>query len=324
MLARAATGLKPSSMQWICGFSKCCDKPNADAPPLQTTKFPSKTALREQPEEDVPVSDDEDGMLECESHVGAFHEMHDSDKQIITCADGSVYHGQLDASNFRHGHGVCVWSNGAIIYEGQWQHDEQSGEGKQAWGDGRGYRGQFAHGLFEGRGHMEWHTAKGLMVYDGQYAAGKKHGRGRFTWPDGRVYDGDWHKGERSGKATFIDVEGKRYVGLWRANHLDTWVQEGEEKQDGPGISGVGPISGMCHSARPQMPSLQERAGGTASMEIVHLADAYQPIESPDGAKAPSSSFEWVKNLFEDPPIEDPPKNVSFSNQSDGGREGQR
>lgn len=152
----------------------------------------------------------------------------------LVLADGATYKGQVDKTTGKR-QGTGVWCSGKITYEGQWRNDEQSGQGRQLWGDGRVFNGQFEHGMFAGHGRMEWHTRQGLMIYDGQYQRDKKHGHGRFIWPDGRMYDGSWEEGMRSGKALYKDVRGNSRWGQWVSDHLERWFGDDED----PAISHV-------------------------------------------------------------------------------------
>ncbi|CAE7533162.1 Morn1 [Symbiodinium natans] len=88
------------------------------------------------------------------------------ERQFVTYQDGSTYTGMIKNGK-RHGHGV--WQSKSCQYEGQWKEDQQDGNGRQTWSDGRVYEGQFHKGRFSGTGKMVWHTQKGMLVYEGQY-----------------------------------------------------------------------------------------------------------------------------------------------------------
>jgi len=147
----------------------------------------------------------------------------DLDEQTVPYKDGSVYTGTL-VDGRREGHGVWRATTGS--YEGQWVSDQQSGEGRQTWTDGRIYEGQFRYGKFDGSGRMVWHTQQGMLIYEGQYENDAKHGVGKFLWPDGRVYDGDWKHGKRWGRGVYINSRGERKEGAWVDDKFERWITE--------------------------------------------------------------------------------------------------
>jgi len=105
-------------------------------------------------------------------------------------------------------------------------HDQRDGKGRQTWQDGRAYEGQFKQGKFHGKGRMEWHTPKGLMLYDGDYVEDLKHGFGKYVWPDGRRYEGYWKEGLRCGQATYTNALGQSRTGVWKDDKVERWLDE--------------------------------------------------------------------------------------------------
>jgi len=60
--------------------------------------------------------------------------------------------------------------NSGFSYEGHWHMNEQNGEGKIIYPDGR--------------------------MWEGHFKDGHKHGRGKFTQPDGEVIYEIWNMGQ--------------------------------------------------------------------------------------------------------------------------------
>lgn len=145
-----------------------------------------------------------------------------------TYEDGSTYDGQIIGGE-RHGKGA--WKSQQESYEGEWNQDARHGAGTQSWEDGRLYVGKFRDGKFHGFGRMEWSTPQGMMAYEGEYCDDVKHGEGKYCWPDGRIYDGQWVDGARTGKATLINPRGDRRQGMWKADKLERWIEDGDENK---------------------------------------------------------------------------------------------
>jgi len=148
-----------------------------------------------------------------------------SGEQTVMYKDGSSYTGIL-VDGKRDGHGMWKAASGSYEYDGQWRADLPSGQGRQAWSDGRIYEGGFSEGVFDGHGKMEWQTAQGRLSYEGQYEKDVKHGRGKFLWPDGRGYDGDWVQGKRSGRGIYINSKGDKKEGIWNEDKFERWASD--------------------------------------------------------------------------------------------------
>ena len=64
------------------------------------------------------------------------------------------------------------------------------------------YVGEFACGLFEGFGTLEYSSG---AVYAGHWIAGQKHGKGKYVWPDGCYFEGNYQNGQRVGTGVLFD-----------------------------------------------------------------------------------------------------------------------
>ena len=74
-------------------------------------------------------------------------------------------------------------------YDGQWDRDKISGEGRARYADGNVYEGSWVNGKIHGTGKLE--TSK--FSYDGEWRDGKKHGEGSCRYHDnGDDYEGSW------------------------------------------------------------------------------------------------------------------------------------
>jgi len=143
----------------------------------------------------------------------------------VVYEDGSIYTGQIHDGK-RHGFGFWQMQNGRHDqYKGQWQSDLQHGEGQQKWSDGRIYEGQYAEGVFSGKGRMVWKTRDGLMIYEGQYKDDLKNGDGKFLWADGRSYEGQWQSGKRHGRGAYAASNSTPRMGYWLADKFDSWEE---------------------------------------------------------------------------------------------------
>ena len=85
------------------------------------------------------------------------------------------------------------YSNGNIMYEGDFVNDNYEGNGKYIWKDGEYYIGQWKNGL--------------------------SHGKGTVCYSNGDKYEGDWVNDKREGNGKYIRKNGEYYIGQWK-NHL--------------------------------------------------------------------------------------------------------
>ena len=115
----------------------------------------------------------------------------------------------------RHGKGIFFDRHGRKIYEGDWDDDRRSGEGKIWVEDGSIYTGQVQDGLMNGVGTLEYSDGR---KYIGEFKKGVKEGKGEEHSANGvLIYYGRWSKGLRVGKGESIlrpTKDGKRRMKL--------------------------------------------------------------------------------------------------------------
>ena len=100
------------------------------------------------------------------------------------------------------GFGRFEWDDGQV-YEGQWLHDRQHGEGRWFYCDGEldmpgtkhaSYVGGWKDGKMSGKGRFEFWNGD---VYEGEYADGKRHGEGIYTFgATGESHAATFERGE--------------------------------------------------------------------------------------------------------------------------------
>ena len=74
-------------------------------------------------------------------------------RSIDNYEDGVFYIGQYK-NGLKYGKGTMYYSNGNIMYEGDYVNDEYEGNGKYIWEDGEYYIGQYKNGLKNEKGTM--------------------------------------------------------------------------------------------------------------------------------------------------------------------------
>lgn len=149
-----------------------------------------------------------------------------------------------------HGSGRLEWTDG-VVYSGEFQFNQITGQGVYTWPDGSEYSGQVLNSLRHGFGVFrqngviyegEWSQGqrhgKGVLkhpsgsVYTGEFQNGRKHGKGKMHYPNGNVFEGLWQDDQKSGFGTMLwATRGERYSGYWSGNlqngfgtHL--WLEE--------------------------------------------------------------------------------------------------
>ena len=73
-----------------------------------------------------------------------------------------------------NGKGTLYFSDGNIIYDGEWLDDKYEGNGKLFNINGEYYIGQFKNGLKHGKGKE--YDKNGNIIYDGEFINDKKIG----------------------------------------------------------------------------------------------------------------------------------------------------
>ena len=96
---------------------------------------------------------------------------------------------------FAHGQGKLIWyidGDKKETYEGSMVRGWAEGKGKLTRSDGV-YEGEWKHSLQNGQGH---YLHEDGSWYQGSWQNGHPHGHGQMRTPDGRIFSGTWHHGE--------------------------------------------------------------------------------------------------------------------------------
>jgi hypothetical protein len=83
------------------------------------------------------------------------------------------------------------------------------GRGKYTEGD-YCYEGDFQEDMITGQGRFTYASG---ACYDGQWEAGMYHGYGKYSWPDGRSYEGQWQHNRMHGMGTYTDANSHKWSG---------------------------------------------------------------------------------------------------------------
>ena len=108
-----------------------------------------------------------------------------------------------------------VYPNGADTYEGGWiladdgVSRQRHGRGVQTLGPER-YEGEFQFDRMSGQGKMFFASG---AVYEGAFTDGQFDGEGAYTWADGATYTGGWARNKMHGDGTYRDPEGQEWSG---------------------------------------------------------------------------------------------------------------
>ena len=156
--------------------------------------------------------------------------------------DGSYYEGELK-NNLPNGKGIKYYTNGNILYEGDFINGKFEGKGKYINRKQEYYIGEFKEGLANGKGKIFYKN--GNIKYDGEfingYVEGKgksffengdyyiglwknglMNGKGKTYFPDGKIsYDGDYVNGLEEGFGKVFFENGGYYIGQWKNGFID-------------------------------------------------------------------------------------------------------
>lgn len=120
--------------------------------------------------------------------------------RVVATADASAsYQGGFVAGR-KHGHGRKVFANGDV-YEGQWQHDVRTGQGRYVFGAQSPWAGD---------------------VYEGQWRADKMHGQGTYQWARNETYRGVWQDGRPADEGTGGQARRAAYLSAFMAQLSQT------------------------------------------------------------------------------------------------------
>ena len=125
--------------------------------------------------------------------------------------------GRSFSGNFFKGemHGRGVWSNGAEIYDGEFQFNQRSGFGKLTKA-GEMYSGVFRQGKFNGKGELR----RGDIFYCGEFKDGEFHEHGELSdSSQGSNYRGKFKAGKRDGP-------GVTFFGNSKFSIFGNWIED--------------------------------------------------------------------------------------------------
>lgn len=187
------------------------EQKNASLPPCPGNYSPSWTNCI-----GTHIFPKKDGDKVAESYTGEYKNGIYHGKGRYTYGDESYYEGEFKNGK-NNGYGVMLAVNRSK-YSGGWLDDKRHGNGTlellAAEGRGQKYVGQFANGLFNGKGTYTWPSGQKFV---GNYSNGKSNGQGTLTFADGRKYVGNFVDGNYDGQGTFYDSKGGiTYQGLWQ------------------------------------------------------------------------------------------------------------
>ena len=78
------------------------------------------------------------------------------------------------------------YSNGNIMYDGDWINNKYEGNGKKIYENGVYYIGQFKNGVKYGKG-KEYYS-HGNIKYEGDFINDKFEGNGKYIYENGEYY----------------------------------------------------------------------------------------------------------------------------------------
>ena len=103
--------------------------------------------------------------------------------------DGDIYTGEW-ANGKASGYGT-FFSEKGLHYEGEWLEDQFHGQGTEWFNYDQGYyKGEFAHSKKSGKGIFKMQG----VTYEGDFLDGQFHGKGKYTFveQEGKVYVGEF------------------------------------------------------------------------------------------------------------------------------------
>jgi uncharacterized protein (TIGR02145 family) len=101
------------------------------------------------------------------------------------------------------GSGIKISTSG-ILFEGALRNNQMNGSGKSTH-QGNSYEGNYDSDLRSGQGKMVY---KNGDVYSGNWYRDKKSGFGTMTYKNGNVYTGEWSDDKKSGKGKLVYANG--------------------------------------------------------------------------------------------------------------------
>lgn len=138
-------------------------------------------------------------------------------KQALKLDDGTIYEGEWNLENQKHGRGVEINDDGSK-YIGYFADDKKEGKGRLIHKNGDLFQGYFSKGKATGFGVYAHEDGS---KYEGDFKNDRQHGKGREEYPDGSVYVGDYRNGLKDGKGKFKWADGSQFEGEFKANNIE-------------------------------------------------------------------------------------------------------
>eukprot|EP01017_Pseudomicrothorax_dubius_P014139 TRINITY_DN1653_c0_g1_i2.p1 TRINITY_DN1653_c0_g1~~TRINITY_DN1653_c0_g1_i2.p1 ORF type:complete len:503 (+),score=78.13 TRINITY_DN1653_c0_g1_i2:44-1552(+) len=151
--------------------------------------------------------------------------------------NGCIYQGDVNEEGKRHGRGKMVYSDGNLIYEGEWRNDKREGIGS-LYSNERGL-------IFSGNWHNDAYSGIGILYnfffesdadevdyrnfstlgnrwerYEGHFKRGRKDGLGTLFLTKGQMYTGEFERDQVHGFGRFILNQTMELTGEWENNIL--------------------------------------------------------------------------------------------------------
>ena len=160
--------------------------------------------------------------------------------------EGSNYRGYYIGewkADKRQGKGKLYYSNGKLVYDGDWDNNNFEGEGKYIDPYNSSYYiGQFKNGKRHGKGQFFDKSGrllfkgefinnlpgdKGILlsndgyIYEGEVKELKPNGEGKLFYENKLVYEGHFVNGDYNGFGKKYDDDGYVYIGIFKNNKLE-------------------------------------------------------------------------------------------------------
>jgi hypothetical protein len=159
------------------------------------------------------------------------------DTVLVVENEDSIYYGQLNEIDQKHGKGVQL-QRGGIKREGYWVNDRLNPFGRYINKYGDVFEGNFVEGNLQGKGKL----LKTTSTYYGNFKENQKHGFGIYD-SSSEHYEGDFLMGKRHGNGNLLfKKSNNKFVGSFNDSKLSgkgkfTWANG--DQYDGDIANGI-------------------------------------------------------------------------------------
>ncbi len=203
------------------------------------------------------------------SYVGEFDAGLYHGRGRMKFAEGSQYDGQFVRGNIE-GQGTLRYRNGDL-YVGQFHNGQMHGHGRFTRKQ-QVYEGDFTHDEFTGQGSL---SLNGKLQYSGGFRDWTFNGEGQYFGDSGETWKGTFVDGALHGKGEHVDAEGNRYVGpfeFWQYQGRGVFYHRDGSRYEGEFQYGQFHGDGVMHLPKPEHGVLsyrgQWRNGTLVSAEV--------------------------------------------------------